>query len=89
MASSGPQPSLAGKNPEKSAPCIPAFPLADPPGRFDIRDWDGLRPFPKGGFTPADPTSRAMRHRRAGAPGRFSTRSSICLLRQDVLPAGG
>jgi hypothetical protein len=41
--------------PEKSAPAIPAFPLADPPRRFDTRSWDGLRPFPKDGFEPADP----------------------------------
>ena len=41
--------------PGKPAPAIPAFPLADPPRRFDVRDWDGLRPFPKDGFTLADP----------------------------------
>ncbi|GAB4356622.1 MAG: hypothetical protein Kow0026_16440 [Oricola sp.] len=41
--------------PEKPAPAIPAFPLADPPRRFDARAWDGLRPFPADGFVPADP----------------------------------
>jgi hypothetical protein len=40
--------------PEKSAPRVPAFRLTDPPRRFDTRDWDGLRPFPKDGFDLAD-----------------------------------
>jgi hypothetical protein len=46
-----PQPAM----PEKSAPRIPAFPLTDPPRRFDTRDWDGLRPFPQDGFDRLDP----------------------------------
>jgi hypothetical protein len=46
-----PQPAM----PEKSAPALPAFPLTDPPRRFDPRDWDGLRPFPRDGFDLADP----------------------------------
>ena len=41
--------------PPKSAPGIPAFPLTDPPRRFDVRSWDGLRPFPQDGFDHADP----------------------------------
>jgi hypothetical protein len=45
-----PQPAL----PEKSAPRIPAFPLTDPPRRFDMKAWDGLRPFPRDGFDLAD-----------------------------------
>jgi len=40
--------------PENPAPRIPAFPLTDPPRRFDPRDWDGLRPFPQDGFELAD-----------------------------------
>jgi len=40
--------------PEKSAPRVPAFQLTDPPRRFDTRDWDGLRPFPRDGFDLAD-----------------------------------
>jgi len=40
--------------PEKSAPRIPAFPLSDPPRRFDAKAWDGLRPFPQDGFALAD-----------------------------------
>jgi hypothetical protein len=43
-----PQPQPA--KPEKSAPGIPAFPLTDPPRRFDTKAWDGLRPFPRDGF---------------------------------------
>jgi len=48
-----PQPQTAA-TPPKSAPRVPAFPLTDPPRRFDTRDWDGLRPFPKDGFDLAD-----------------------------------
>jgi len=40
--------------PEKSAPRVPAFPLTDPPRRFDAKAWDGLRPFPQDGFDLAD-----------------------------------
>jgi hypothetical protein len=46
-----PQPAM----PEKSAPRIPAFPLTDPPRRFDTKAWDGLRPFPQDGFDLLDP----------------------------------
>jgi len=42
------------EKPAKSAPAFPAFPLTDPPRRFDTRDWDGLRPFPQDGFDLAD-----------------------------------
>jgi len=41
-------------NPAKSAPAFPAFPLTDPPRRFDKLGWDGLRPFPQDGFELAD-----------------------------------
>ena len=44
----------APAEPPKPEPRIPAFPLADPPRRFDPRDWNGLRPFPTDGFAPAD-----------------------------------
>ncbi|WP_223477967.1 hypothetical protein [Oricola indica] len=40
--------------PDKPEPRIPAFPLVDPPRRFDVRDWDGKRPFPTDGFELAD-----------------------------------
>jgi hypothetical protein len=39
----------------KVEPRIPAFPLTDPPRRFDTRSWDGKRPFPQDGFALADP----------------------------------
>jgi hypothetical protein len=41
--------------PEKSAPRVRAFPLTDPPRRFDTRAWDGKRPFPQDGFDLLDP----------------------------------
>jgi hypothetical protein len=41
--------------PQIAEPRIPAFPLADPPRRFDTRSWDGLHPFPQEGFAFADP----------------------------------
>jgi len=47
--------SEAPAKPEKSAPRIPAFPLTDPPRRFDAKAWEGLRPFPQDGFALADP----------------------------------
>jgi hypothetical protein len=45
-----PEPAVPGK----PAPAIPAFPLTDPPLRFDTRAWDGKRPFPRDGFELAD-----------------------------------
>lgn len=41
-------------DPAKAASRIPAFPLTDPPRRFDPREWAGLRSFPRDGFAPAD-----------------------------------
>ena len=41
--------------PKKPAPAFPAFPLADPPRRFDALGWEGKRPFPKDGVAAADP----------------------------------
>jgi hypothetical protein len=41
--------------PRKTGSGLPAFPLADPPRRFDARSWDGMRPFPQEGFALADP----------------------------------
>jgi hypothetical protein len=49
------RPAEPAARPEKSAPAIPAFPLTDPPRRFDVRGWHGLRPFPQDGFMLADP----------------------------------
>jgi len=46
--------SEASAAPAKSTPTIPAFPLADPPRRFDARAWNGARPFPRDGFELAD-----------------------------------
>jgi len=47
--------SEAAAKPAKSASRLPAFPLTDPPRRFDPRDWHGQRPFPRDGFELADP----------------------------------
>ena len=53
----------APAGPAKSASFIPAFPLADPPRRFDVRSWNGERPFPQAGFLlcPADEPVTATR----------------------------
>jgi len=40
--------------PKVAKPQAPAFPLADPPRRFDKLRWEGLRPFPQDGFELAD-----------------------------------
>jgi len=45
----------APAEPEKSAPRVRAFPLTDPPRRFDTKAWDGKRPFPQDGFDLLDP----------------------------------
>ena len=66
--------------PEKSAPRIPAFPLADPPRRFDSRAWDGLRPFPRDGFVLADPDGE-------GSAARLCRRLISLKAALDDLPA--
>jgi len=49
--------------PPKSASAIPAFPLADPPRRFDTLAWNGQRPFPRDGFALADPDEEVSARR--------------------------